>query len=266
VVQTPDEPARYVSLEVSDGVGVITLQRPPMNALSIEVQEQFARAAREADQRRDVHAVVIYGGPKVFAAGADVKEMAAWDHRTMVERSTGLQASFVAVTELGKPTIAAITGYALGGGLELALCTDFRVCADNAKLGLPEIQLGIIPGAGGTQRLPRLIGPARAKEMIFSGRHVRAEEALRIGLVDRIVAPDDVHDEAVAWARSFVGGPALALRAAKAAVDRGLEVDLRSGLEIERQHFAGLFATQDRTIGMNTFLESGPGQAKFEGR
>jgi enoyl-CoA hydratase/carnithine racemase len=255
-----------VSLEVSDGVGVITLERPPMNALSIGVQEQFARAAREADQRRDVHAVVIYGGPKVFAAGADVKEMADWDHRTMVERSTGLQASFIAVTEIGKPTIAAITGYALGGGLELALCADFRVCADNAKLGLPEIQLGIIPGAGGTQRLPRLIGPARAKEMIFSGRHVRADEALRIGLVDRIVAPDDVHDEAVTWARSFVGGPALALRAAKTAVDRGLEVDLRSGLEIERQHFAGLFATQDRTIGMNTFLESGPGQAQFEGR
>jgi enoyl-CoA hydratase/carnithine racemase len=253
-------------LEVTDGVAVITLQRPPMNALSIAVQEQFAHAARQADQRRDVHAVVIHGGPKVFAAGADVKEMADWDYPTMIERSSGLQASFTAVAEIGKPTIAAITGYALGGGLELALCADFRVCADNAKLGLPEIQLGIIPGAGGTQRLPRLIGPARAKEMIYTGRHVRADEALHIGLVDKVVAADDVLDEALSWARSFVGGAGLALRAAKTAVDRGLETDLRTGLEIERQQFAGLFATQDRTTGMTTFLESGPGQARFEGR
>ena len=266
MVQTPEAGGRYVALEVEQGIGLITLRRPPMNALSLEVQEQFADAARECDQRRDVHAVVIYGGPKVFAAGADVKEMAAWDHRTMIERSAALQASFTAVAALGKPTIAAITGYALGGGLELALCADFRVCAENAKLGLPEIQLGIIPGAGGTQRLPRLIGPARAKEMIFAGRHVRADEALRIGLVDRVTAPDDVLDEARTWARTFVGGPAMALRAAKSAIDRGLEVGLATGLEIERQQFAGLFATEDRRIGMGTFLESGPGQARFEGR
>jgi enoyl-CoA hydratase/carnithine racemase len=237
-----------------------------MNALSVAVQSRFAELAREADQRHDVAALVIYGGPKVFAAGADVKEMADWDHRTMVERSVALQAAFVAVTEVGKPTIAAITGYALGGGLELALCCDFRVCADSAKLGLPEIQLGIIPGAGGTQRLPRLIGPARAKELIFSGRHVKAEEAERIGLVDKVVPADDVYDEALTWAKRYVGGPAMALRAAKTAVDRGLEVDLRTGLEIERQQFAGLFATRDRTIGMTSFLESGPGQARFEGR
>lgn len=258
--------SQLVTLEVTDGVAVITLQRPPMNALSVAVQSQVAAAARDVDQRRDVAAVVLYGGPKVFAAGADVKEMADWDHATMVERSTALQAAFTAVTEIGKPTVAAITGYALGGGLELALCCDFRVCADNAKLGLPEIQLGIIPGAGGTQRLPRLIGPAKAKEMIFSGRHVKADEALRIGLVDAVVPVDTVRDEAIAWASRYVGGPALALRAAKTAVDRGFEVDLRSGLEFERQQFAALFATQDRTIGMGTFLESGPGQAKFEGR
>lgn len=255
-----------VGLDVTDGVAVITLQRPPMNALSVAVQTQFARAAREADQRRDVHAVVIYGGPKVFAAGADVKEMAGWDYRTMIERSGALQGAFTAVTEVGKPTIAAITGYALGGGLELALSCDFRVCADNAKLGLPEIQLGIIPGAGGTQRLPRLIGPARAKELIFSGRHVRAEEAERIGLVDKVVPVDEVLTAALEWAKAYVGGPGLALRAAKTAVDRGLEVDLRTGLEIERQQFAGLFATEDRATGMGTFLESGPGQARFEGR
>jgi enoyl-CoA hydratase len=266
VVDSGATGAQFVALEVVDGVAVLELQRPPMNALSVAVQSQVAAAAREVDQRRDVAALVIHGGPKVFAAGADVKEMADWDHRTMVERSTALQAAFTAVAEVGKPTIAAITGYALGGGLELALCCDFRVCADTARLGLPEIQLGIIPGAGGTQRLPRLIGPARAKAMIFSGRHVQADEALQIGLVDQVVPADDVYDEAMAWARRFVDGPAMALRAAKTAVDRGLEVDLRSGLEFERQQFAGLFATQDRTIGMTTFLESGPGQARFEGR
>ncbi len=261
-----DSAETLVTLQVNDGVALLTLQRPPMNALDTRVQAQFAALAREVDQRRDVAAVVLYGGPKVFAAGADVKEMADWDYATMIERSAALQAAFTAVTEVGKPTVAAITGYALGGGLELALACDFRVCGDNAKLGLPEIQLGIIPGAGGTQRLPRLIGPARAKELIFSGRHVRADEALRIGLVDRVVAADEVLDTALEWARLFVGGPALALRAAKTAVDRGLETDLRTGLEIERQQFAGLFATEDRRIGMTTFLESGPGQAQFEGR
>jgi enoyl-CoA hydratase/carnithine racemase len=266
VVQTGAGPAALVDLGVTDGVAVVTLRRPPMNALSLAVQEQFAAAAREADLRRDVHAVVIHGGPKVFAAGADVKEMVDWDHRTTVERAAQLQASFTAVAELGKPTIAAITGYALGGGLELALCCDFRVCGDNAKLGLPEIQLGIIPGAGGTQRLPRLIGPARAKEMIYSGRHVRADEALRIGLVDKVVPPDEVLDAALHWARTYVGGPAMALRAAKTAVDAGLEVDLGTGLSIERQQFSGLFATRDRAVGMASFVESGPGQATFEGR
>ncbi|MEI2785162.1 MAG: enoyl-CoA hydratase-related protein [Candidatus Nanopelagicales bacterium] len=261
-----DSAESVVTLEVDNGVGVITLRRPPMNALDAAVQAGFAAFAREVDQRRDVSAVVIHGGPKVFAAGADVKEMSAWDYRTMIERSAALQAAFTAVTEIGKPTIAAITGYALGGGLELALACDFRVCADNAKLGLPEIQLGIIPGAGGTQRLPRLIGQARAKELIFSGRHMRSDEAERIGLVDRVVPADEVLAAAMDWARSYVGGPALALRAAKIAVDRGLETDLRTGLEIERGQFVGLFATQDRETGMTTFLQSGPGQAQFEGR
>jgi enoyl-CoA hydratase/carnithine racemase len=255
-----------VAFDVRDGVGIMTLQRPPMNALDTAVQAAFAALAADCDQRRDVAAVVIHGGPKVFAAGADVREMADWDYRTMIERSSALQGAFTAVAQIGKPTIAAITGYALGGGLELALACDFRVCADNAKLGLPEIQLGIIPGAGGTQRLPRLVGPARAKEMIFSGRHVRAEEAERIGLVDRVVPADEVLDAALAWAATYVGGPALALRAAKTAVDSGLETDLATGLGVERAQFAGLFATEDRRIGMQTFLESGPGQATFEGR
>jgi enoyl-CoA hydratase/carnithine racemase len=258
--------SEFVRFEVEDGVGTLVLARPPMNALNAQMQLEIREAANEATARADVRAVVLYGGPKVFAAGADVKEMAAWSYQEMVGRSAALQASFTAVARIPKPTIAAITGYALGGGCELALCCDLRVAGDNAKLGQPEILLGIIPGAGGTQRLTRLVGPSRAKELIFTGRFVGAEEALSIGLVDRVVAPDDVYTEAVTLARQFAQGPAYALRAAKEAIDRGLEVDLESGLEIERVQFSALFATEDRTIGMASFIEHGPGKAQFAGR
>jgi enoyl-CoA hydratase/carnithine racemase len=255
-----------VRLEVEDGVGTIRLDRPPMNALSRQVQEEIREAAEEATARADVRAVVVYGGPKVFAAGADVKEMAGWSYQQMVDNSVGLTSSFSAVAAIPKPTIAAVTGYALGGGCELALCCDLRIAGDNAKLGQPEILLGIIPGAGGTQRLPRLIGPARAKELIFTGRFVDADEALRIGLVDRVVAPDDVYTEALALAKKLAAGAPYALRAAKEAIDRGLEADLATGLEIERLQFTGLFATEDRATGMQSFIEHGPGKAEFRGR
>jgi enoyl-CoA hydratase/carnithine racemase len=162
--------------------------------------------------------------------------------------------------------VAAVTGYALGGGCELAMCADIRIAADDATLGQPEILLGIIPGAGGTQRLSRLVGPAKAKDIIFTGRFVKADEALAIGLVDKVVAADQVYAEAVAWAKQFTAAAAYALRAAKESVDHGLEVDLDTGLEIERIQFAALFATQDRTTGMRSFMENGPGKARFEGR
>jgi enoyl-CoA hydratase/carnithine racemase len=184
----------------------------------------------------------------------------------MVDRSRALQDAFTAVARIPKPTVAAITGYALGGGCELALACDRRVAGDNAKLGQPEILLGIIPGAGGTQRLTRLVGPARAKDIIFTGRFVDAAEALSMGLVDQVVAPDDVYTAAVEWAAQFANGPAYALRAAKEAIDRGIEADLDTGLEIERQQFAGLFATEDRRIGMESFVENGPGKVQFRGR
>lgn len=256
----------HVTVETASGVATIRVDRPPMNALDTAVQAGLAAAAAEVTERADVRAVVIYGGPKVFAAGADVKEMAGWDYQTMVLRSQALQDSFTAVARIPKPTIAAVTGYALGGGLELALAADLRVCGDNAKLGLPEILLGIIPGAGGTQRLPRLIGSARAKDLILTGRFVGAAEAKSIGLVDRVVAPDDVLTEAVALAGQLAGGATLAQRAALEAIDRGIETDLATGLAIERSLFAGLFATEDRTIGMASFIESGPGHAAFTGR
>ncbi|MEV0600894.1 enoyl-CoA hydratase-related protein [Streptomyces sp. NPDC050315] len=252
-----------VNFEVADGVGTVRLDRPPMNALDTATQDRLRELAEEATRRDDVRAVVIWGGEKVFAAGADIKEMQVMDHAAMVERSKALQDSFTAVARIPKPVVAAVTGYALGGGCELALCADFRIAAENAKLGQPEILLGLIPGAGGTQRLARLIGPSKAKDLIFTGRQVKADEALALGLVDRVVPAEEVYAQAHAWAARLAVGPAMALRAAKESVDAGLETDIDTGLTIERNWFAGLFATEDRATGMRSFVEEGPGKAKF---
>jgi enoyl-CoA hydratase/carnithine racemase len=255
----------FVRLEVDGAIGTIRLDRPKMNALNVVVQEEIRAAATEAAERADIRAVVVYGGERVFAAGADIKEMQTMSYPDMLRRSGALQSAFSTVAAIPKPTVAAITGYALGGGCELALCCDFRVAGETAKLGQPEILLGVIPGAGGTQRLARLVGPARAKDLIYSGRFVDAVEALAIGLVDAVVPDHEVYDAARAKVGPYVNGPALALRAAKEAVDRGLETDLVTGLEIERILFTGLFATRDRDIGMTSFVEHGPGKARFEG-
>jgi enoyl-CoA hydratase/carnithine racemase len=258
--------AEFVRLEVEGGVATLRLDRPKMNALNAQMQEEIRAAAGEASARDDVKAVVVYGGERVFAAGADVKEMAQMSYVDMVARSGALQSSFGSVAAIPKPVVAAVTGYALGGGCELALCADVRFAAEDAVLGQPEILLGIIPGAGGTQRLARLVGPSKAKDIIFTGRFVPADEALAIGLVDRVVPAAQVYDEAVGWARQFTGAATHALRAAKESVDQGLEVDLQTGLAIERQQFAALFATEDRSIGMTSFVEQGPGKAEFTGR
>ena len=256
----------FVRLEIEDGVGTIRIDRPKMNALNAQVQEEIREAAEEAAARDDVRAVVVYGGEKVFAAGADVKEMADMSYVDMVTRGGRLQAAFTAVAKIPKPVVAAVTGYALGGGCELAMCADIRVAGESATLGQPEILLGIIPGAGGTQRLTRLVGPAKAKDIIFTGRFVKADEAERIGLVDRVVPDAEVYTTAVSWARQFTRGATYALRAAKESIDRGLEVDLETGLEIERVQFTALFATEDRTTGMRSFVDNGPGKAEFRGR
>ncbi|MCW2883542.1 MAG: enoyl-CoA hydratase [Streptosporangiaceae bacterium] len=256
----------FVRVEIEDGVATIRLDRPKMNVLNALLQDELTAAARQVTQDDEVRAVILYGGERVFAAGADIKEMADMPYDQMSAHSARLQEFTTALAAIPKPVIAAITGYALGGGMEVALTADFRVAGESAKVGQPEIQLGIIPGAGGTQRLTRLIGPSRAKDLIFSGRHVTAAEAERIGLVDRVVPDADVYTVAMAWAASFVSGPALALRAAKQAIDAGLEVGLEAGLEIERLQFAGLFATEDQRLGMKSFLDEGPGKAKFTGR
>ena len=260
----------FVRVEAAQGeaggsVAVIRLERPPMNALNAALQGEIAAAAAQVSDDPQVRAVVVYGGERVFAAGADIKEMAGKSYSAMAADSRVLQDSFTAVARIGKPVIAAITGYALGGGLELALCADFRVAGQSARVGQPEILLGLIPGAGGTQRLPRLIGPARAKDLVFTGRFVGATEALAIGLVDKVVPDDEVLSAALEFAQQFAAGPAVALRAAKQAIDEGLEVDLGTGLEIERLHFAGMFATEDAKTGMRSFMENGPGKASFAG-
>ena len=256
----------FVRVESADGIATIRLDRPKMNALSAQVQDEIAAAAAQVSADDAVRAVIVYGGERVFAAGADIKEMATMGYPAMAARSAALQASFTAVADIPKPVVAAVTGYALGGGLELALCADFRVLGESAKVGQPEILLGIIPGAGGTQRLPRLIGPAKAKDLIFTGRHVAADEALAIGLADKVVPDGEVYQAARDMVAQYAGGPALALSAAKQAVNKGLEVDLATGLEIERLHFAALFATEYQKNGMSSFLENGPGKAVFEGR
>ena len=269
----------FVRVEVEEGIATIRLDRPPMNALNAEIQAALGQACAEVAADPDVAAVIVYGGEKVFAAGADIKEMADMSYADMAEHSGLLQDFTRALARIPKPTVAAITGYALGGGCEVALACDFRVAAKKAKLGQPEILLGIIPGAGGTQRLARLVGPAKAKDLVFSGRFVSADEALAIGLVDEVIDDGLVDSEeadstdgcpvyAAAKARMapYVGGPAHALRAAKEAIDRGLEVDLESGLQIERMLFASLFATDDQSVGMASFVENGPGKATFTGR
>jgi enoyl-CoA hydratase/carnithine racemase len=255
-----------VRVTVEDGVATIRLDRPKMNAINGDLRDQLAAAAAEVAGDPAIRAAVLYGGERVFAAGADIKEMADMSAAEMARYAAALQDALTAVATIPKPVVAAVTGYALGGGLELALCADFRVLGERAKVGVPEIQLGVIPGGGGTQRLPRLIGPARAKNLIFTGRHVAAGEALAVGLADAVVPDADVYSAAVAMAAQYAGGPALALRAAKQAVDAGLETDLDTGLDIERLHFAGLFATEDQKIGMDSFIRNGPGKATFAGR
>lgn len=258
--------SEFVRVEIDSSIATIRIDRPKMNPLSTQIQDAIGEAALLVTQDDEVAAVVVYGGEKVFAAGADIKEMEGMSYTDMVQRAPLIQAAFSQVARIPKPTVAAIEGYALGAGCELAMCCDFRVAAEDAKLGQPEILLGVIPGAGGTQRLARLVGASRAKDLVFTGRMIDAQEAKEIGLVDEISPAGGAYEAAVARVERFVHGPAFALRAAKEAIDRGLDNDLETGLAIEAMQFAGVFATQDREIGMTSFVKEGPGKAAFIGR
>jgi enoyl-CoA hydratase len=208
--------------------------------------------------------VVITGNDRAFAAGADVTEFSP--HR---ESAQLVAASFRkagdAIAAIPRPVIAAVRGYALGGGLEVALACDLRIAADSARFGQPEILLGIIPGGGATQRLARLVGASRAKELIWSGRQVRAEEALAIGLVDRVAPADELLETAMQWARTFAAGAVAAMGLAKQAIDTGLDRSLPHGLDLEAERFADSFATADAAVGIASYLENGPGKATFTG-
>jgi enoyl-CoA hydratase/carnithine racemase len=254
--------AEFVRFEVRDRVGTIRLDRPPANAINAQVSKELLAAALEGGAREDVAALVVWGGPKIFAAGADIKEMAAFGPHDVRPVVSALGDALVVLEELPKVVVAAIEGYALGGGCELALACDLRIASPRSQLGQSEIKLGIIPGAGGTQRLPRLVGRSRARDLIYSGRIVPAEEALAIGLVDRL--EPDPYAAAFEQAARFAQGPTRALAAAKEALNAADLGDLRKGLGVERDVFVGLFDSRDQREGMQAFLEKR--DPTFEGR
>jgi enoyl-CoA hydratase/carnithine racemase len=246
-----------------DGVATIRLERPKVNAMSLALLEAL-RDAAEGLIADPPGAVVVTGGDRVFAAGAEISEFGGPDEARRI--GAAFRDALGAVAAIPRFTIAAITGVALGGGCELALACDWRICADNARLGQPEILLGIIPGGGGTQRLPRLIGPARAKEIILTGRQVKADEALRIGLVDELVPAAEVYARARAKAAELAAGAVVAQGMAKQAVDEGIETTLAWGLDREQVLFEEVFTTEDSQTGVRSFLDAGPGNATFAGR
>jgi enoyl-CoA hydratase/carnithine racemase len=248
----------------ADGVAVMRIDRPPLNALSAAVLDELTSAARDLADDPEVKTVVVFGGPKAFAAGADISEFGGPDEARAV--GAKFRDAYDAIGEIPRPVIAAINGVALGGGLELALACDLRVAAENARVGQPEILLGIIPGAGATQRLPRLVGPARAKDLIWSGRQVKADEALAIGLVDRVVPASELEDAVLTWAASLASGAVVAMGVAKIVIDGGVGGTLEDGLDLEAEAFAEIFDTEDAVTGVRSFLEHGPGKAKFAGR
>ncbi len=260
--------AEFVRIEESpvEGVAVLRLERPKVNALNHQVNQELLDAATEIEGRADIKAVVLWGGPKVFAAGADIGEFPAGEgYRDPSPSVDVLNAALFKIENLPQITVAAVNGYALGGGCELSMSTDFRVCGESAVFGQPEILLGITPGAGGTQRLTRLVGVTRSKEISYSGRMVSAEEALAIGLVSSVHPDDSVFEAAVEMLAGYVNGPAALANVKKAIMD-GLHVSLEQAIEVERREFIASFQTDDAVIGIRSFLANGPGKAEFTGK
>ncbi len=245
-----------------DGVAVITLNNPKVNALSRDVLAEL-RAAAEDMIANPPGAVVITGGERIFAAGADISEFGGAEQAHHI--TAGFHAALNAVAAIPRFVIAAVSGYALGGGCELALACDYRISGERAVFGQPEVLLGILPGGGGTQRLPRLIGSSKAKEMMVTGRTVKADEALRIGLTDELLTSDALHERALALAADVARGALHAQAMIKRAVDAGADESLEDALKLERNLFEAVFHTADSEIGVRSFLEHGPGKAQFTG-
>jgi enoyl-CoA hydratase/carnithine racemase len=246
------------------GVAILRLNRPPMNPLSIALLGELRDAALALAADAEVKAVVVAGSEKAFAAGADISELT--DQAGARASTDAFRAAFDAVASIPRPVIAAVRGYALGGGFELALACDLRVASENVRIGQPEVLLGALPGAGGSQRLARLIGPARTKELVWSGRQVRADEAHALGILDRVVPGDEVEENARHWAAHLGSGAVVAMGLAKRAIDDGLGLPLAQGLDLEADAFVEAFGTEDARVGVQSFLEHGPGKAKFSGR
>lgn len=246
-----------------DGVALVTLNNPKVNALS---QAVLARLSEVADDLTadPPGAVVVTGGDRLFAAGADISEFGGPDEAERI--GAGFHRALDAVAAIPRFVIAAVSGYALGGGCELALACDYRIAGERAVFGQPEILLGIVPGGGGTQRLPRLVGPSRAKELMITGRQVKADEALAIGLADEVVPNDTLLARALALAAEIAHGALVAQALVKRAVDEGLSTDLADGLLLERRVFVESFRSDDSRIGVQSFLAEGPGKARFTGR
>jgi enoyl-CoA hydratase/carnithine racemase len=245
----------FVRLEVDDGVGVVRLDRPPANVISHAVGLQLGEVIAEAGARDDVGALVLWGGPRLFAAGADIKEMAAFGPDQIRPVVSALGDAIDALEAMPKISIAAVAGYALGGGLELALGADLRYLAQDATIGQPEVKIGVIPGAGGTQRLTWLLGPARAGRLVYSGAQIDASEAHDLGLADRVLPAADLLGTAVTDARVFAEGPRRALAAAKAAIRAGVRTPGPAGLARERDLFCELFGSPEQIEGMRAFLD-----------
>lgn len=248
------EPTETIRIDERGRVGIITLHRPEaMNALNRTMVREIAAAARAFDDRDDIGAIVLTGSERAFAAGADIKEMADLSARDAYVG--GLFAEFAEIERLRTPVIAAVAGYALGGGCELAMACDFILAADTAQFGQPEIKLGILPGLGGSQRLPRAIGKAKAAEMVLTGRTMGADEAERSGLVARVVAADALVDDAMRTAETIAAKSLPAVYSAKESLQVAWESTLAEGLRFERRSFAAAFAHEDQSEGMRAFVE-----------
>jgi enoyl-CoA hydratase len=259
-------PDANIRFEAADSIGTLTIDRPKaLNALNPDTLREILRCLREVRRAGEVRALIVTGaGEKAFVAGADIAEMSKMTVVQAKEMARLGQRVTSALEDLPIPVIAAVNGFALGGGMELVMACDLAIASEKARFGQPEINLGIIPGFGGTQRLARRVGAPRAREMIYGGDMIDAETARQWGLVNRVVKPEDLLAEARKLAATLATKPPVALAQAKLAIQHGLDVDLENGLRLEAEAFAVTFSTEDRTEGMAAFLTKRP--AKFMGR